>query len=40
MLQDNQIVALELPNSESSSVIRTECGAITVTLLGMYLENS
>lgn len=34
LLQDNQIVALELPNPESPSDIRIECGAITVTLPG------
>ena len=32
LLQDNQIVALELPKPERSSDIRIECGAITVTL--------
>ena len=34
LLQDNQIVALEIPKPESSSDIRIECGAITVTLPG------
>ncbi len=34
LLQDNQIVALELPKPECSSDIRIECGAITVTLPG------
>ena len=34
LLQDNQIVALELPKPESTSDIRIECGTITVTLPG------
>ena len=34
LLQDNQIVALELPKPECSSDIRIECGSITVTLPG------
>ena len=34
LLQDNQIVALELPKPECSSDIRIECGTITVTLPG------
>ena len=34
LLQDNQIVALELPKPECSSDIRIECGTITVTLHG------
>jgi hypothetical protein len=32
LLQDNQIVALELPKTEKSANIRIEYGAITVTL--------
>ena len=34
LLQDNQIVALELPKSESPADIRIECGTITVTIPG------
>lgn len=34
LLQDNQIVALELPKPESASDIRIECGTITITLPG------
>lgn len=34
LLQDNQIVALEMPKPESPSDIRIECGSITVTLPG------
>lgn len=34
LLQDNQIVALELPKSESPDDIRIECGTITITLSG------
>ena len=34
LLQDNQIVALELPKTEKSADIRIEYGAITVTLPG------
>jgi len=34
LLQDNQIVALELPKPECSSDIRIVCGSITVTLPG------
>jgi transposase-like protein len=32
LLQDNQIVALELPKTEKPADIRIECGTITVTL--------